>query len=61
MGKQHLDFLLFGPGPNIGISLRDFARNVSRLFIERVTLRQGIFGQHRGFSSQASQSYLMVR
>ena len=30
-------------------------------WIERGTLRAGIFGQHRGFGSQASQSCLLVR
>jgi hypothetical protein len=30
-------------------------------WIERGTLRAGVVGQQRGFSSQASQSYLLAR
>jgi hypothetical protein len=34
MSKEHLDFLPFAPGPDISISLRNFPRNVSRLFMD---------------------------
>jgi hypothetical protein len=34
MGKQHLDFLQFAPGPDLVISPRDFVGNVSRLFMD---------------------------
>ena len=34
MREQHLDLLPFASRPDIGISLGDFARNVSSLFVD---------------------------
>jgi hypothetical protein len=46
--EQHFDLLPFTARPDIGICFRDVARNASAFsWIERGTLRAGIFGQHR--------------